>query len=362
MTAGTTPAATGGRLVGPDVVRAVALVGVVVLNYYGYLMIAGSPREAGPPGDLLDPYGGPLATRFAATFVLVAGVAATLLTRSASGPELRRRRVVLLRRGLLLFVVGWLVDLAWEGTILPYYGAMFAAAAVLVALSSRWVASVAGLTALAAAALSWWVLERRMAGGSVDALLDPTHWSPQGLVLDTLVNGTHPLLPWLTFFCAGVLVGRALSRPGWRLTVLGLGCVLLGASVVASRVGSTGSLQVQLLTSTVPSTRSLAYTASALGSALLAYAVVSWLAERAPRSVAVDVLRRAGAMSLTIYLAHIVVFRVLVDGLGVVPLTGLRPALVLAAGFWAVAVVVAWWWHRRFGIGPAEAAYRTIGG
>lgn len=362
MTAGTAPAVSGGRLVGPDVVRAAALVGVVVLNYYGYLIIAGSPREVGRVGDLFDPYSGPLATRFAATFVLVAGVGATLMTRSATGSELRRRRVVLLRRGLLLFVVGWLVDLAWEGTILPYYGAMFAVAAVLVALSSRWVAAAAGAAALAAAALSWWVLERRLDGRSVDALLDPPHWSPQGLVLDTLLNGTHPLLPWLTFFCAGVLVGRALSRPGWRLTVFGLGCVLLGASVVVSRMASTGSLQLQLLTSTVPSTRSLAYTASALGSALLAYAVVSWLAERAPRSVGVDVLRRAGAMSLTIYLAHIVVFRVLVDGLGVVPLTGLGPALVLSVGFWAVAVGAAWWWHRRFGIGPAEAVYRAIGG
>ena len=67
-------------------------------------------------------------------------------------------------------------------------------------------------------------------------------------------------------------------------------------------------------------------------------------------------------MSLTIYLAHMLVFRVLVDGLDVVPLTGLRPALLLSVAFWAAAVVAAWWWQRRFGIGPAEAAYRRIAG
>ncbi|ROR91529.1 DUF418 domain-containing protein [Nocardioides aurantiacus] len=356
------PAVTGGRLVGPDVVRAVALVGVVVMNYYGYLVLAGSPREPGTPGEVFDPATGPLATRFAATFVLVAGVGATLMTRSAEGAELRRRRVVLLRRGLALFVVGWLVDLAWEGTILPYYGAMFAVAALLVVLSSRGLVVVGALAALAAAGLSSWSLERRLDGGSVVWLTDPPHWTPQGLLLDTVVNGTHPLLPWLAFFCAGVLLGRALSRPGWRPTTVGLGLVLLGGATAVSKLAATGSLRLELATSAVPSTRSLVYTAGALGSALLAFALVSWLAERAPRSPVVDVLRRAGAMSLTIYLAHIVVFRLLVDGLGVVPLTGLAPALLLAAGFWLVAVVAAWWWHRRFGIGPAEAAYRWIGG
>lgn len=351
-----------GRLVGPDVVRAVALVGVVVLNYHAYLMIAGAPRQPGAWGELLDPRTGPLATRFAATFVLVAGVGATLMTRSASGAELRRRRVVLLRRGLLLFVAGWLVDLAWQGTILPYYGAMFAVAAVLVGLSSRLLAVVGAAAALAAAVLSWWLLRQRTAGRPVDWLVDPPHWSPQGLVLDTVVNGSHPLLPWLAFFCAGMLLGRVLRRRGWRATVLGLGMVLLGGAAVVARLGATGSLEVQLLTSTAPSSRSLIYTASVLGSSLLAYAGVSWLAERRPHGPVVEVLRSAGATSLTLYLLHIAVFRLLVDGLGVVPLTGLVPTLVLSAGFWVVAVLAAWWWHRRFGIGPAEAAYRRIGG
>ncbi|KQT89356.1 hypothetical protein ASG49_16395 [Marmoricola sp. Leaf446] len=352
----------GERLVGPDVVRAVALIGVVVMNYYAYLMVAGAPREPGALGAVVDPRVGPLATRFAATFVLVAGVGATLLTRSAQGTELRRRRVVLLRRGLALFVVGWLVDLTWEGTILPYYGAMFAVAALLVVLSSRALLVVGALSAVAAAALASWSLERRLDGGSVDWLTDPPHWTPQGLFLDTVVNGSHPLLPWLAFFCAGLLLGRSLVRPGWRPGVVGVGLVLLGGATLASRLAATGSLRLQLATSTVPTTRSLLYTASALGSALLAFALVSWLAERAPGHPVVDVLRRAGAMSLTLYLAHIVVFRVLVDGLGAVPLTGFGPALLLSAGFWVVAVLVGSWWHRRFGIGPAEAAYRWVGG
>ena len=66
------------RLPGPDVVRAIALIGVVVMNYHGYLIIKGGERSGGWANDLFDPWTGPLSSRFAATFVLVAGVGVTL--------------------------------------------------------------------------------------------------------------------------------------------------------------------------------------------------------------------------------------------------------------------------------------------
>lgn len=343
-------------------VRAVALLGIVVLNYYGFLMQAGAPREPGALGALFDPYLGPMAFPPAATFVVVAGAGASLMTASLTGAALRRSRVVLVRRGALLFAVGWVVDLAWRGTILPYFGAMFALAALLVVLPRRRVLLVGGAAAVAASAVSWWSFDQRSRGRSVEWLTDPPHWTPQGLFLDTVVNGTHPLLPWLAFFCAGVLLGRVMGRPGWHGPTLGLGLVLVGAATLVAQLAASAPPTVQLLASTAPPSAGLAYTATTLGAALVVVAGVSWLAERAPRSLAVDVLRRAGTMSLTIYLAHMLVFRVLVDGLDVVPLTGLRPALLLSVAFWAAAVVAAWWWQRRFGIGPAEAAYRRIAG
>ena len=115
------------RRPGPDVVRAVALIGVVVMNYHGYLILRGAPRGEGWAHDLFDPWSGPLSTRFAATFVLVAGVGVTLMTRSAIGNEKRTRvmRWRLAKRGLLLYVFGLFFDEIWNGTILTYYGALF---------------------------------------------------------------------------------------------------------------------------------------------------------------------------------------------------------------------------------------------
>ena len=55
-------------------------------------------------------------------------------------------------------------------------------------------------------------------------------------------------------------------------------------------------------------------------------------------------------------------FNLVVDWLGWVRPTGLDTALVVAAAYWIVAIAAASWWHRRFGIGPAEWLYRRLGG
>ena len=99
---------TSSRYIELDVVRAIALIGVCVMNFHGYLIIDGAKY---PPTTfverIFDPWQGPLSTRFAATFVTVAGMGITLLTRrscaGASRAAISADRWKLARRGVLLF-------------------------------------------------------------------------------------------------------------------------------------------------------------------------------------------------------------------------------------------------------------------
>lgn len=357
------PALGRTRLPGPDVVRAVALIGVVVMNYHGYLVIAGAPRGDRWWDRLFDPWEGPLSTRFAATFVVTAGVGVTLLTRSADTPAaIRGRRWTLLRRGVVLFVLGWWIyEFHWAGSILPYYGALFALGALLFTWRS-WALGLVGLgAALAGAGIAWWRLEREIDGRPADWLYDPDRFTPQGLFFDTVVNGTHPLLPWLAFFCAGIVLGRLLSTTWWRPVVIAAGLTMYAFATIINTSVGTGR-RATALASVHNADRALTYTASALGTALVAFAVVSWIADRWPTNPIVEALRHAGAMTLTLYLLHIVVYKVVVDHLGWVEPNGLGTALTFAGIYWVIAIVAASWYHRRFGIGPAEWAYRKLGG
>lgn len=206
----------------------------------------------------------------------------------------------------------------------------------------------------------WWLLQPDTLGTR----------SPRGLLLDTFVNGTHPLLPWLAFLCAGMVLGRHLGRPGAPVRPAALGVLAVvgalttaGTSLVSHLVTRGSDDLVRLgMWSTRPFDRGVLYTLGTLGSSLAAFAVVSIVAERGRTTRAVRALRVVGETTLSIYLAHAVVFRLVVDRAELVRPTGLDTALVLALGVWTVAAVLAIAWQRRFGLGPAERLYRRFGG
>jgi uncharacterized membrane protein YeiB len=102
------------------------------------------------------------------------------------------------------------------------------------------------------------------------------------------------------------------------------------------------------------------YTASALGTSLAAFAVITALADRYRESSVVEALRLAGQMSLSIYLTHVLVFNLVVDWLDLVQPGGLGGAILFAAAVWAGATATAIATYRRFGQGPAEYVYRRL--
>lgn len=336
------------------------MAGVVMMNFHGYLILRGARRDGGAVYDLFDPWTGPLSTRFAATFVLTAGVGVTLMTRSSIGDPARvtEMRWRLVRRGVLLYAGGLLFDFVWPGTILPFYGAMFVLAALMFTMRIRWVVLIGVAAAVAGWSISWWRFERDLDGASTAWLTDPGARSPRGLLFDVFVNGTHPLLPWLAFFCAGIVLGRLLTTAWWRPAAVGAGFALYSTATVANTLG-TGQRSLVLL-SDDPFDRGLVYVASALGTALIAFGAISWIADRFERTAAVDTLQRAGQMSLTIYLGHALLFNLLVDWLDVVEPRGVGTALAATAMYWLSATALAVMYQRRHGRGPAERLYRRL--
>lgn len=361
------------RIPGPDVTRAVALIGVVVMNYHGYL---NGSQAVAQPGDsfatrLFDPWTGVLSTRFAASFMLVAGVGVTLLTErsrtSRDRAAITAERWRLIRRGALLYGFGFVLDWIWPGTILFFYGAAFVIAGLIFHLRTRWIATIGAVSALGGATLHWWAAARAADSNAPDWLLSPGTLgtrSPRGLLFDTFVNGTHPLLPWMAFMCAGIVIGRHLRN----LPLLRVGAaaaVAVAVSYTLNHVlsaGHAGDTVRLALVSTSPFDRGLLYTANALGTAVVALCAVTWICRRVPESRVLRVLQVAGQTTLSLYVLHVLVFNVVVNQLGVVRHTGLDTALVFALVFWLIAIALAWMWHDLFGRGPLEVLYRRFGG
>lgn len=356
---------TRDRLVELDVLRGIALIGVCVMNYHGFLVRRGAEWPPHTFFDrVFDPWQGPLSTRFAAVFVTVAGMGVALMSARARAAHDRAAisevRRTLVRRGVLLYVVGYFLNWVWPGTILLYYGAFFLIAALLFTLGDRWLAGIGGGAIIAAAAVRWWALDRSTDGHDVDWLLTGPvidQHSPREQLLDTVLRGTHPVLPWLAFLCLGIVLGRRL--PFSQLTryyMAFIGGTLLALGYIAHSI-----LPVhETLRSTGPFDRGVLYMVTAVGSTLLAIALLGWLATRTATSRPTLALADTGRTTLTLYVAHALVFNLVVDWLGWVHPAGLGTALLFAFCFWCAAVSIATVLHQRFRNGPLEWAYRAF--
>lgn len=353
---------TGGREIDLDVVRAIALIGVCVMNYHGYLNPASAGDATGAAGEVFDPWRGPLATRFAATFVVVAGMGVVLLTRravqSGNAAAIGAARWVLVRRGVLLLATGFVLDWVWPGTILFFYGGYFVAAAALFTLRTRWLVAI-GTSAAVAATVLRGVTARHplpwLTNGDAAA-----HHSPRELLFDLTIRGTHPMLPWLAFLCVGMVLQRHMPTRADQRVML----AFVGALTVIAAHGAAAALPVdEVLRATWPYSRSIPYVLSAGGTAIVAVVAIGALARATDTRRITRWLATAGRCTLSLYVLHVVVFRTVVDTFGLVePESGLDAALTMATAFWVAAIVLAVAWSRLATIGPLEWIYRRFSG
>ena len=362
------------RIPSLDVTRAIALVGVVMMNYHSYL---NKDKAFYPPRPsfaerVFNPLSGILTTRFAAAFVLVAGMSIALLVQSAmqSGNTelIRSAQMKLARRGLFLYALGAAVQWIWPGTILFYYGAFLLIAAVMCTWSNRSLIAVSVISIAVSTGLSAW-RGYQFFQGNFTQWLSPAPNSPRNLLIRTFFDYTHPVFPWITFICAGIILGRNLERLTQLRTriMLWSGVALFATFVIRTFVmpdslSSQSDYVLQRALSTNNHEHSVLHVTSTLAVALLAFCAISLITDSRTTSRAVAFFARTGQMTLSIYLAHVLVFNLVVNWLNWVQPTGLDTALVLSLSFYIVAVPVSSLYFRRFGIGPGERVYRAFGG
>ena len=362
------------RIPSLDVTRAIALVGVVVMNYHAYLNKSAAfyPPRPSFAERIFNPLSGILTTRFAATFVLVAGMGIALLVQSAmqsgNAELIRSAQLKLARRGLFLYALGAAVQWIWPGTILFYYGAFLLISAVMCTWSNRSLIAVSVASIAVSTGLSAW-RGYQFFQGNFTQWLSPAPNSPRNLLIRTFVDYTHPVFPWITFICAGIILGRSLQRLAQLRTQIMVwsGVTLLSTYFIRTfampdSIATRTDYVLQRVLSTNNHDHSVLHVTATLAVALLAFCIVSLITDSREDHQAVAFLARTGQMTLSIYLAHVFIFNLVVNWLDWVRPTGLDTALVLSLAFYVAAVPISSLCFRRFGIGPFERVYRAFGG
>lgn len=389
------PAATVGRrarLVGVDVARGVALLGMIALHALYEADAAGRPTWS------FTAFSG----RAAAAFALLAGVGIAFMTgRRRVGRSAGRATVAALGvRAATIAAIGLVlgnVDTVLEAVILVYLAAMFVLAIPLVFLPTPVVAAIGVVMAVASPALSHVVRphlpEPTLANPTFRYLVD----DPIGLLTEVSVTGLFPALPWLAYLCAGLAIGRlelTRVRVAVALFASGAGLAVAAAAVSSVLLNRYGGLAriwaaqpesglsvaetTQLLTfggngttptatwwwlavdaphtGTPPDLLGAAGAAIALlGAALLAGHAIRraprWLAPRWLAAVALGPLAAAGSMTLTFYAGHVLFINSEFDSYDAATGCLVQVAAVLLIGLA---------WRATVGRGPLEGLVAAL--
>lgn len=357
----------GKRIIGLDIARAFAIVGMVIVNFK---VTMGAERN-GP--QWLRSFAALFDGRAAATFVVLAGIGASLGSRrqreSGSPADRRAAQQTLAKRALFLFVVGWAFYPIWPADILHYYGVYLAIGAVVLFSSNQRLLTLAA--AAVAASFVFIVAFDPFKNWDFDDYSYRGITTAGGFARNLFLDGFHPVLPWIAFYLFGMWLGRTnLRNPTWRRTLATRAAMVVLATEASAWLvlGPKGSNLDDLddeswrwLFSVEPIPPLPLYLAAGAGTAVLVIVGSIWVGEHVSARVT-EPLVSAGQLALTIYVAHVLIGMGVLDAMGRLDDQTLGWAVSASIVFSAVAIISSWLWRRRFARGPLEALMRRIAG
>ncbi|MGD6980002.1 heparan-alpha-glucosaminide N-acetyltransferase domain-containing protein [Citricoccus sp. CH26A] len=369
----------GLRLVGVDAARGVALLGMMTVHVF---------RVAYPDSTAPDWMSQLVLGRSAAMFAVLAGVGLSLLTGgdqpAAHAHVAAHRRGITARAGVI-GAVG--LSLGMTGSeleiILVQYAVMFLLALPFITMRlNRLITWAASWTVLAPVmALSCHSLLVSMSGGM--GLTTEPNWlsllTPLALLSDLLLTGAYPVLQWFSYVLFGLVLGRVRLR-SLRVEVLlvGVGTLMflgsrLASSILLGPAGGRAALRDAAgsyppdypevldgfdgaawwwLAVDEPHLGTTPALVDSMGTAAIILGVCLLVGRGRPRVLLP--LAGAGAMTLTLYSAHIAVMALI---------TPTNPSYDIVGLFWwqaGVAAVVGVAFRLARQRGPLEMlAYRA---
>ncbi|GGY14349.1 DUF418 domain-containing protein [Paludibacterium paludis] len=340
------------RLHGLDLARCLALIGMVLVNFRLAMGADDGPLRG------LNLLFGSLEGRAASIFIVLAGVGLVLGTRGLEPADAYTR---MMRRAAFLAAVGLANALIFPPDIIHYYavyfligtGCLFLPSSALVALTALLPLLFVGLHAMFDYEQGW-----------VKSTYDyPDFWTPQGFVRNLLFNGWHPVVPWLAFLLWGIVLGRLpLGSARVQKRMIGWGMAIALLAWGASKLGSHYfPAHADMLGVTAMPPLPL-YLLLGCGVATSVIGLSLMVANRGSVMRLGRFLVPAGRMTLTLYLAHVLIGMGTLENIGWLYGKTLPQVLVAAGVYCAAAIGFANIWSRYFSRGPVESVMRRLCG
>ncbi|MCG8573297.1 MAG: heparan-alpha-glucosaminide N-acetyltransferase domain-containing protein [Flavobacteriales bacterium] len=353
------------RIIGIDVARALAVIGMIIVNFK---VVFG---ENG--GGWLKSFAGIFDGKAAATFVVLAGVGLALMTnasfRNRDEEKLKKAQIRILKRAIFLFIVGLSYILIWPADILHFYGVYMLITALFITQPKKFALTTGILLiALYPVLLTSWNYE---SGWNFTTLDYPDFWTAKGFVKNLLFNGFHPVLPWLAFMLVGFWFGRQrLNDNRFVMTSFFVGLIsfilVQLISFAAVHFLSEGDpiikRELQEVLGTDPMPPLPIYMFSGISIAITITSACILIAKKFEQSKIIDALRKTGQLALTFYAAHVIIGMGIVEAIDPEKMGNysIEFSVIYALVFSALCIVFAIIWRKRKKSGPLESIMRKL--
>lgn len=229
------------RLVGLDVARGIAIMGMVFVNFmyifsHGYVAEIEANEMAMQNHSIMGLLAAGivlivLAGRAASIFLVLFGIGMMLQIKRA-GYQFKDEVIVpLVKRYIVLIFGGLFFATIWEADILHYIGLYGLIAVWLTKLNRKYLLLITLMILVVAEIMRiFFDYGTGWRAGEIGLTYEDV-WSFTGYWRQMFFNGYHPVLPWLAFVTFGLILGQAEldeKRVQKRMIMFGLGAALLG--------------------------------------------------------------------------------------------------------------------------------------
>ncbi|MTI86908.1 MAG: DUF418 domain-containing protein [Balneolaceae bacterium] len=353
------------RIIGIDMARALAIVGMVIVNFKIAFGDSGN--------SWLQLFVHLFEGKAAATFVVLAGVGLSLMTKSAirnqDHKKLKTARIRIIKRAIFLFVIGLSYMPIWPADILHFYGIYMLVALVLINQSSKilW-GTIAAFILAFPVLLMFFDYE---AGWNFTTFDYAGFWTIDGFSRNLFFNGFHPVFPWTAFMLFGVWYGRqdlyddTFVKKSFRISLVIFIAIQLFSfgSIRLFSAADPASLQdLKYILGTSPMPPLPLYMLNGISISVTVISACILFARKFGENIIVIALTETGKLAFTFYVAHVVIGMGVVDELFSKPLGSysITFSVIFALAFSLACILFAVVWTKYRKMGPLEWLMRKI--
>ncbi len=346
------------RLIGIDVARALAIIGMIIVNFK---IVFGSKglKWLQTLTSILD-------GKAAATFVVLAGVGIAFITNKAlktnNDTALHKKKLKIIKRAILLFAIGLSYLFIWPADILHFYGIYMLVTLLFIKKEPLFILIAALLIILAYPLL--------FICFSYDTFWDFktfeyfNFWTFNGFLRNLFYNGFHPVMPWVAFMLIGLWFGKQNLNDTLfiKKTIgisLGLFLLLKGISMgfitLLSIEDSSTTLELSHVFGTSPMPPLPFYMLTASSFAIFIISSCLFISKKLQNNIIIKALAKMGQLALTFYVAHVII------GMGLIEVISLKVgdySLIFSVSyallFSLCCILFSVFWLKYKTVGPLE--------